>query len=78
MTMSSEIEKLDTSGQVCPMPVVLTKRKLEGLSKGQVLEVKGDCAPSLENIEKWAKDHGHKVLETSKSGDHFSIKIKKG
>lgn len=59
------------------MPVVLTKRKIESLKVGQVLEVTGDCAPSLENIEKWAKNHGHEVLETSKSGDNFSIKIKK-
>ncbi len=75
--MSKEIEKLDTSGQACPMPTVLTKRKIESLKTGQVLEVKGDCAPSLENIEKWARNHGHEVLETAKSGDFFSIKIRK-
>ena len=75
--MSSKVEKLDTKGEVCPMPTVLTKRKIESLKIGQVLEVTGDCSPSLENIEKWAKNHGHEVLETSKSGDYFRIKIKK-
>ena len=75
--MSGEIEKLDTKGQVCPMPAVLTKRKIESLKVGQVLEVIGDCAPSLENIEKWAKNHGHEVLETSKAGNFFSIRIRK-
>jgi tRNA 2-thiouridine synthesizing protein A len=75
--MSSEVEKLDTKGQVCPMPAVLMKRKIESLKVGQVLEVSGDCAPSLENIEKWARNHGHEVLETSKAGDFFSIKIRK-
>ncbi len=75
--MSEEIEKLDTKGQVCPMPAVLMKRKIESLKVGQILEVTGDCAPSLENIEKWARNHGHEVLETSKLGDFFSIKIKK-
>jgi len=75
--MSSEVEKLDTKGQVCPMPAVLTKRKIEIIKVGQILEVTGDCAPALENIEKWAKNHGHEVLETSRSGDFFSIKIRK-
>lgn len=75
--MSDEMQKLDTKGQVCPMPAVLTKRKIESLKVGQVLEVTGDCAPALENIEKWARNHGHEVLETSKSGDFFSIKIRK-
>ena len=75
--MSNEEEKLDTSGQVCPMPVVLTKRKLDSLKIGQILEVTGDCSPSLENIEKWAKNHGHEVLEASKSDGGFKIRIKK-
>ncbi len=75
--MTSETEKLDTKGQVCPMPVVLTKRKIESLKVGQILEVTGDCVPSRENIEKWARNHGHEILETSKSGDFFRIKIKK-
>ncbi len=69
--------QLDTKGQVCPMPAVLTKRKIESLKKGQILEVIGDCAPTLENLEKWARNHGHEVLETTKSGDFFSIKIRK-
>jgi len=75
--MSSTAEKLDTKGQVCPMPAVLTKRKIESLKVGQILEVTGDFAPSLENIEKWARNHGHDVLETSKAGDFFSIKMRK-
>ena len=75
--MSNESEKLDTKGQACPMPAVLTKRKMENLKVGQILEVTGDCAPSMENIEKWAKNHGHEVLDTFKSGDFFRIKIKK-
>ncbi len=75
--MSNEIEKLDTKGKVCPMPAVLTKRKIESLKAGQILEVTGDCEPSLENIEKWARNHGHEVMDTYKSGEFFSIKIRK-
>ncbi len=75
--MSSEVEKLDTTGQVCPMPAVLTKRKLDSLKPGQILEVSGDCGPSLENIEKWAKNNGHEVLEASRAGWNFRIRIRK-
>jgi tRNA 2-thiouridine synthesizing protein A len=74
--MSTE-EKLDTKGQVCPMPVALTKRKLDSLKPGQILEVTGDCGPSLENIQRWAKNQGHEVVEVSKSDVEFKIKIKK-
>ncbi len=75
--MSNETEILDTTGQVCPMPAVLTKRRIEKLNVGQIIEVVGDCSPSLENIEKWARNNGHEVLEASKSGMNFKIKIRK-
>ncbi len=75
--MSNDAELLDTNGQVCPMPAVLTKRRIEKLNVGQILEVIGDCGPSLENIEKWAKNNGHEVLEASRSGMNFRIKIRK-
>ncbi len=59
------------------MPVVMTKRKLESLSDGQVLEVVTDNEPSTKSIEKWAKDHGHEILEASKVDDSYRIKIRK-
>ncbi len=59
------------------MPAVLTKRRIEKLNVGQIIEVVGDCSPSLENIEKWARNNGHEVLEASKSGMNFKIKIRK-
>ncbi len=76
--MGNGVETLDTTGQVCPMPAVLTKRRVEKLNEGQVLEVVGDCSPALENIEKWVKNNGHEILEASKSGMNFKIKIRKG
>jgi TusA-related sulfurtransferase len=75
--MSDDVNKLNTNGQVCPMPVALTKRKIDSMKVGQVLEVTGDCAPSLENIERWVKIHGHEVLEASKTDVGFKITIKK-
>ena len=59
------------------MPVVLTKRKLESLKSGQVLEVTTDHASSLDNIERWAKNNGHEVIKKSKSDSGFKIAIRK-
>jgi tRNA 2-thiouridine synthesizing protein A len=72
-----ENEKLDVKGQACPMPVALTKRKLEGMKSGQILEVTGDCGPGFESIQKWVKNAGYDLLEASKSETEFIVKIKK-
>ncbi len=75
--ISLEIEKVDVRGRACPMPIVLIKRKLEGTETGQTLEVTGDCGPAFENIQRWAKNAGHEVLEALKSGTEFTIRLKK-
>jgi tRNA 2-thiouridine synthesizing protein A len=75
--MSLETEKLDVKGKVCPMPIALAKRKLEGLKSGQILEVTGDCGPGFDNLQNWVKKHGHEIVEASKAETEFIIKIKK-
>jgi tRNA 2-thiouridine synthesizing protein A len=72
-----EIKKLDVKGKMCPMPVAFTKRKLENMASGQLLEVVGEGELEFENIQRWVKNNGHEVVETSKSENEFRIIIKK-
>jgi tRNA 2-thiouridine synthesizing protein A len=71
------IETLDVKGKMCPMPVVFTKRKLESMASGQLLEVVGEGSLEFDNIQRWVKNNGHEVVEASKSDMEFRIKIKK-
>jgi tRNA 2-thiouridine synthesizing protein A len=75
--MNLEVEKLEVKGKVCPMPILLIKRKLETVQSGKILEVIGDCGPAFDNVQRWAKNAGHEVVEATKTGDEFNIKIKK-
>jgi tRNA 2-thiouridine synthesizing protein A len=70
-------EKLDVKGKMCPMPVAFTKRKLESMAAGQLLEVIGEGDLEFDNIQRWAKNNGHNVVQTSKSGVEFRILIRK-
>ena len=72
-----DVEKVDVKGKMCPMPVALTKRKLESMASGQLLEVTGEGELEFDNIQRWVKNHGHEVVEASKSDAEFKIKIKK-
>ncbi len=75
--MNLETEKLDVKGKVCPMPILILKRKLESVQAGQILEVIGDCGPAFDNVQRWAKNAGHEVIEASKMENEFNIKIRK-
>jgi len=59
------------------MPVAFTKRKLESMASGQLLEVVGEGELEFDNIQHWVKNNGHEVVETSKSENEFRIMIKK-
>ena len=70
-------EKLDVKGKMCPIPVAFTKRKLESMAAGQLLEVTGEGELEFDNIQRWVKNNGHEVVEASKSGSQFRILIRK-
>jgi len=72
-----EIEKLDVKGQMCPLPVAFTKRKLSSMATGELLEVVGEGELEFDNIQRWVKNNGHEVVEAVKSGAEFKLLIKK-
>lgn len=72
-----ETEKLDVKGKMCPMPVAFTKRKLESMSSGQLLEVVGEGGLEFENIQRWVKNNGHEIVEAVMSGLDFRILVRK-
>jgi tRNA 2-thiouridine synthesizing protein A len=72
-----DFEKLDVKGKMCPIPVAFTKRKLETMASGQLLEVTGEGELEFDNIQRWVKSNGHEVVEASKSGVQFRILIRK-
>ena len=59
------------------MPVAFTKRKLESMAVGQLLEVVGEGELEFDNIQRWVKNNGHEVVEASKSDAEFKVLVKK-
>lgn len=71
------VEKLDVKGKMCPLPVAFTKRKLEAMASGQLLEVIGEGELEFDNVQRWVKNQGHEVLQASKADGEFTLLIKK-
>jgi len=64
-------------GKVCPLPLFYTKRKVEGMKIGEVLEVIADDLTAKSTIPQWSKMHDHEVISMEDKGDFFRIVIKK-
>ncbi len=70
-------EKLDVLGEICPYPQLYTKKKLEKMASGKVLEVLTDHPPAAEEtIPGYCKEMNYPYL-VEKDGPIYKIVIKK-
>ncbi|MBI5967302.1 MAG: sulfurtransferase TusA family protein [Deltaproteobacteria bacterium] len=68
-------ERIDARGLSCPQPVILVKKAIEKMEKGN-LEVLVDTVASKENISRMARNAGYEVMVEEKAGEFLLIIIK--
>ncbi|KAB2439824.1 sulfurtransferase TusA family protein [Bacillus luti] len=68
---------LDCKGLSCPMPIVRTKKIMDTLEPGQVIEVEATDKGSKADIESWANNVGHQYLGTRIEGDVLKHYLRK-
>lgn len=69
--------QLDAKGLACPMPIVKTKKAMQGLEDGQVLEVVATDKGSKADLAAWAKTVGHQYIGTTEDSDVLYHYIRK-
>ena len=69
---------LDDRGKRCPIPVLDTKKKMDTLQKGDVLEVLATDPGAEPDLTAWAKRTGNEYLGLVKEGEVLRVYIKKG
>lgn len=69
---------LDVQGYVCPHPQIYTKKALEKMKSGDVLEIIFDNPSSSESIAAMINSMGNELIEQNRSGGKFDWKIRKG
>ena len=73
-TFDSEI---DCRGLNCPLPILKTKKAVDGLSSGQVLKMLATDPGSVNDVQSWSKRTENTLLEQSEDGGVYSFLIKK-
>lgn len=69
---------LDAKGLACPMPIVRTKKAINTIEVGQVLEIHTTDKGSLADLTAWTKSTGHVLLDSSEENGIFKFFVKKG
>ncbi len=68
---------LDCKGLNCPMPVLKTKKAIDGINSGQVLEVISTDPGAKSDIPALLDRLGHKLVDTKEEGNVITFYIKK-
>jgi len=69
---------LDICGYTCPHPQMYTKKSLEKIEEGDILNVVFDNPSSKETIVQMLDAAGHDLLEDKTEGGKIYLKIEKG
>ncbi len=69
---------LDTKGLACPLPIVKTKKAMNELESGQILEIHATDKGAKSDLSAWAKSSGHQLLEDREEEGIFKFWIQKG
>ena len=59
------------------MPLAMTKEGIDKIEVGQVLKVEADDPAAEEDIKRWAKRTGNKILKFEKEGTILTFYIKR-
>jgi tRNA 2-thiouridine synthesizing protein A len=69
---------LDTSGQLCPLPVYKAALALKALATGEVLELICTDPGSLADIPAFARQRGDRLVDVDDRGETQVFLIEKG
>ena len=71
MTALKADKILDSSGMLCPLPVVKTSKAIKEIGVGQILQVIATDPGAPPDMEAWSRQTGHELLESRQENGKY-------
>jgi tRNA 2-thiouridine synthesizing protein A len=68
---------LDTKGMNCPLPILKTKKALQGIQAGGLLEVLATDPGAVADFKAFCRQTGNELVESTQDGDVYKFVIKR-
>lgn len=76
--MSEKPDELDTSGLLCPLPVLKARKRLSSMPAGALLRVFADDPAARIDFPHFCNEQGHELVSTDQRGTMLEFVIRKG
>ncbi|MEJ5269713.1 MAG: sulfurtransferase TusA family protein [Hydrogenophilus sp.] len=70
-------KELDARGLNCPLPIVKTKKTLNGMNSGEILKVVATDPGSVKDMSAFAKQTGNELVGQEQEGGAYVFYLKK-
>lgn len=70
-------QTLDASGLACPMPIIKTKKAVDGMKIGEILKMISTDPGSVSDVQAWTAKTGQALLGHEEAGGKHVFYIKK-
>ncbi|HZP93489.1 MAG TPA: sulfurtransferase TusA family protein [Burkholderiales bacterium] len=68
---------LDAKGMNCPLPILKTKKALQGIQTGGLLEVLATDPGSVADFKAFCRQTGNELVESTQEGNVYKFVIKR-
>lgn len=68
---------LDTLGLFCPIPVILTSKKMKEMAPNQVLEILSDDEGIKKDMPVWCRNTGNEFVDLIEEGRVLKVYVRK-
>jgi len=75
--MTTVAEKLDTRGMSCPLPIVKTRKAINQIRAGEILEVTATDPGSVKDMASFCEQTGNRLVASNESTSGFVFLIEK-
>lgn len=78
MTGTVQVDRtLDCLGLLCPMPIIKITKVIKEIEVGQTLEMLADDPGSVKDMQAWAKQTGHELLDMQQEDDVYRFLVRR-
>lgn len=75
--MTTVAEKLDTRGMNCPLPILKTRKALNIISSGEILEVTASDPGSVKDMASFCEQTGNRLVSSNETDSSYVFLIEK-
>lgn len=69
--------ELDCQGELCPLPILKTKKAIDTLETGQVLKMISTDLGSINDIAAWTRQTGNELIDSAAESGVYTYYLRK-